>query len=117
MGVGFPWVVVSGARMHGAGRRGCTGCAVHATFAEKSANFGKEAAIKSRNPWTFASRAAILRSSARIPQTTIVIATASATAQPRHTLPADGARLRGGAWRDRLSTHVALRHFLLARLS
>ncbi|TXD54864.1 hypothetical protein FUT88_23970 [Ralstonia sp. TCR112] len=117
MGAGFPLVVVSDARMQGDGGGGCTGCAVHATFAAKSANFGEEAAAKSRNPWTLASRAAILRSSARIPQTTIVIATAFATAQPRHTLPADGARLRGGPWRDRFSTHVALRHFLLARLS
>lgn len=47
----------------------------------------------------------------------IVIATAFATAQPRHTLSADGARLRGGNLHDRFSTHVALRHFLLARLS
>ncbi|MET3446294.1 hypothetical protein [Ralstonia sp. 1138] len=117
MGVGFPLVVVSDARMQRDGSGGCTGCAVHATFAAKSANFGEEAATKSRDPWTFASRAAILRSSARIPQSTIVIATAFAAARPRHTLPADGARLRGGAWRDRLNTHVALRHFLLARLS
>jgi hypothetical protein len=117
MGVGFPLVVVSGARMYSAGRRGCTGCAVHATFAAKSANFGKEAAAKSRNAWTFGSRAAILRSSARIPQTTIVNATAFASAQPRHTLPTAGARLRGDTSHDRFSTHAAIRHFLLARLS
>ncbi|CAJ0887607.1 hypothetical protein [Ralstonia flatus] len=117
MGVGFPLVVVSDARMQRDGSGRCGGCAVHATFAAKSANFGKEAATKSRNPWTFPSRAAILRSSARIPQTMIVIATAFATAQPRHTLSADGARLRGGNLHDRFSTHVALRHFLLARLS
>jgi hypothetical protein len=117
MGAGFPLVVVSDARMHRDGSGGRTGCAVHATFAAKSVNFGEEAATKSRNPWTFASRAAILRSSVRIPQTTIVNATAFASAQPRHTLPTAGARLRGGTSHDRFSTHVAIRHFLLARLS
>ncbi|MGN6259755.1 MAG: hypothetical protein ACTHNO_03395 [Ralstonia sp.] len=44
-------------------------------------------------------------------------ATAFASAQPRHTLPTAGARLRGGTSHGRFSTHAAIRHFLLARLS
>ncbi|WP_316880983.1 hypothetical protein [Ralstonia wenshanensis] len=46
-----------------------------------------------------------------------MIATAFASAQPRHTLSAAGVRLRGGTSHHRFSTHAAIRPVLLARLS